>query len=198
MPSSGARTWRRYRAVCGGAAAVPTGRTGEAGHVALDGDQSPGECVQAQGDELWADGEKETRAGGGVERLLVRPKLRTRPRTHATVVASVAMSCPRSCVSSGHDWRRSERPSGHLRKRRGVRRKQRAGSRAGRVVQRVNPGSCSAELHRPGLADNEDGATKAYVQGYNCQVAVDAECQVIVSGSGDAGVQRQSSSWCRW
>ena len=28
-----------------------------------------------------------------------------------------------------------------------------------------------------------DGATKAYVQGYNCQVAVDAECQVIVAAA---------------
>ena len=29
----------------------------------------------------------------------------------------------------------------------------------------------------------KDGATKAYVQGYNCQVAVDAECQVIVAAA---------------
>lgn len=48
-----------------GPAPLPTGRLGEAGAHCPGWDETEGQCVEAQGDELWADGDGRGAAYGG-------------------------------------------------------------------------------------------------------------------------------------
>ena len=181
-----------------GADAVPASGLGAAWPCGAGRHQGQGQCLEAQGDELWSDGQGGGRSGGRGGGLAEAGGAGGRDRgCPSTAVIGAATRCRPGWPTSGSAWPGSGRPWRPWRPRPGPTRKPRPGADGEASGAPEAPPEAPAprppDKAQRNFTDPHSGILKTqdgFIQGYNAQAAADADHQVIVAHGPERHGQR--------